>query len=52
MTFCREFHITPQEWAEQPADVVIRWAAYLRAEREGQEMARKIADAQGKARQH
>lgn len=52
MTFCREFHITPKDYDEQPADVVVKWVAYVRAEREGQEMARKIEEAKAKARQH
>ena len=52
MTFCREFHISPKDYLEQPADVVIQWRQMLIAEREGQEMARKIEDARLRARQH
>jgi hypothetical protein len=52
MTFCREFHITPAEYPEQPADVVVKWRQMWAAEVEGETMRRKIEEARAKARQH
>lgn len=52
MRFCIETHMTYSEYLAQPARVMLRWRQMLAAEREGQEMARRIADAQAKARTH
>jgi len=54
MTFCREFHCLPEPggYLDQPADVMVQWGQMLAAEREGQEMARKIEQARAKAKQN
>lgn len=34
MKFCEDFHISPLEWPEQPADIVMRWRRYRSIEAE------------------
>ena len=52
MAFCREFHISPKDYPEQPADDVVQWRQMWAAEIEGETLRRKIEESRAKARQH
>ncbi len=42
MMFCRAFTISPLDWGEQPADLVLEWASYLAVEAEAIEQRRRL----------
>lgn len=52
MRFCIDTHLTLREYKIQPARDMIRWRQMLAAEREGERLGQRIAEAQAKARQH
>ena len=42
MTFCERFHLTPLEYAAQPADVILGWYRMAAIEGEERERQRKL----------
>lgn len=44
MAFCREFGMSPTEYAEQPADVILGWYRMLEIEAEERERSRARLD--------
>jgi hypothetical protein len=50
MAFCRTFGIEPRNWRLQPADVIVRWRAYLNAEARATEERRELERLKAEAR--
>lgn len=50
MLFCREFHMTLEEYRRQSAREMFQWQQMLVAEGEGHEMRRRMEEARSKMR--